>query len=93
MPAFIFASYSLSPAYGALKALGEAGRRVPQDISVIGFDGDPLRGRCGGRKASGPAPAEGVGRIRDTPAGGGFPLLYRPGAKRFPYRAGRGAAA
>jgi LacI family transcriptional regulator len=29
-------------AYGALKALGEAGRRVPQDISVIGFDGDPL---------------------------------------------------
>ncbi|MDR1901092.1 MAG: LacI family transcriptional regulator [Treponema sp.] len=28
-------------AYGALKALGEAGRRVPQDISIVGFDGDP----------------------------------------------------
>jgi LacI family transcriptional regulator len=29
-------------AYGVLKALTEEGRRIPQDISVIGFDGDPL---------------------------------------------------
>jgi LacI family transcriptional regulator len=29
-------------AYGALKALAEEGRRIPQDISVMGFDGDPL---------------------------------------------------
>jgi LacI family transcriptional regulator len=29
-------------AYGALKALAEKGRQVPQDISIIGFDGDPF---------------------------------------------------
>jgi LacI family transcriptional regulator len=29
-------------AYGALKALAEEGRRIPQDISIMGFDGDPL---------------------------------------------------
>ncbi|MDR0400617.1 MAG: LacI family transcriptional regulator [Treponema sp.] len=29
-------------AYGALKALVEKGRKVPQDVSVVGFDGDPF---------------------------------------------------
>jgi DNA-binding LacI/PurR family transcriptional regulator len=29
-------------AYGALKTLAEKGRQVPQDVSVIGFDGDPF---------------------------------------------------
>ncbi|MDR1047901.1 MAG: LacI family transcriptional regulator [Treponema sp.] len=29
-------------AYGTIKALNEAGIRVPQDVSIVGFDGDPL---------------------------------------------------
>jgi LacI family transcriptional regulator len=29
-------------AYGVLKILAERGRKVPQDVSVIGFDGDPF---------------------------------------------------
>jgi LacI family transcriptional regulator len=29
-------------AYGAVKALNEAGLRVPRDMSIAGFDGDPL---------------------------------------------------
>lgn len=32
-------------AVGALKALEEAGRRVPEDVSVIGFDDHPLAAR------------------------------------------------
>jgi LacI family transcriptional regulator len=37
----IFAS-SDHLAYGIIKALEEGGRRVPQDISIVGFDGDIL---------------------------------------------------
>jgi LacI family transcriptional regulator len=37
----IFAS-SDHLAYGIIKALGEGGLRVPEDISIIGFDGDVL---------------------------------------------------
>jgi len=37
----VFAHNDLSAA-GALKALGEAGLRVPQDVAVIGFDDIPL---------------------------------------------------
>jgi LacI family transcriptional regulator len=29
-------------AYGVIKTLAEKGRKVPQDVSVIGFDGDPF---------------------------------------------------
>jgi LacI family transcriptional regulator len=37
----VFAHNDLSAA-GALKALGEAGLRVPQDVAVVGFDDVPL---------------------------------------------------
>jgi LacI family transcriptional regulator len=29
-------------AYGTIKALNETGIRIPQDVSIVGFDGDPL---------------------------------------------------
>jgi DNA-binding LacI/PurR family transcriptional regulator len=31
-----------SLAYGVLKVLAEAGKKVPQDISIIGFDSNPF---------------------------------------------------
>jgi diguanylate cyclase (GGDEF)-like protein len=37
----VFASNDTS-AVGALRALSEAGRRVPQDVAVVGFDDQPL---------------------------------------------------
>ena len=29
-------------AVGALKSLAEAGRRVPEDVAVVGYDDDPV---------------------------------------------------
>ena len=39
----VFAHNDLSAA-GALQALRDAGRRVPQDVAVVGFDDLPLAG-------------------------------------------------
>jgi DNA-binding LacI/PurR family transcriptional regulator len=40
-PSAIFAE-SDEMAYGALREIGRAGLRVPQDVAVIGFDGQPF---------------------------------------------------
>jgi DNA-binding LacI/PurR family transcriptional regulator len=40
-PTAIFAE-SDEMAYGALREIGQAGLRVPQDVAVIGFDGQPF---------------------------------------------------
>lgn len=39
----VFAASDLI-AFGAMKALADAGRRVPQDVAVVGFDGLPISG-------------------------------------------------
>jgi DNA-binding LacI/PurR family transcriptional regulator len=49
-------------ASGALQALSHAGRRVPQDVSLVGFDDAPVARYMSPRLTTVRAPSDGVGR-------------------------------
>jgi DNA-binding LacI/PurR family transcriptional regulator len=49
-------------AIGAMQALEETGRRVPQDVSVVGFDGTELSEHCRPRLTTIGVPLERIGR-------------------------------
>jgi DNA-binding LacI/PurR family transcriptional regulator len=57
----VFAASDLM-ALGALRALREAGRRVPEDVAIVGFDDSPLAGQTEPPLTSVHQPVEAMGR-------------------------------
>jgi DNA-binding LacI/PurR family transcriptional regulator len=50
-------------AIGAIRALREAGRRVPQDVSVVGYDDIPVAEYCDPPLTTIRQPMQEVGRV------------------------------
>jgi DNA-binding LacI/PurR family transcriptional regulator len=49
-------------AFGAMRAIKQAGRRIPEDIAVVGFDGSPAAGNTEPPLTTVHQPAEAMGR-------------------------------
>jgi DNA-binding LacI/PurR family transcriptional regulator len=49
-------------AFGAMRALKRAGRRIPEDVAVVGFDGSPAAARTEPALTTVDQPAEAMGR-------------------------------
>ena len=60
-PSAIFATNDVV-AYGAMRAIGDAGLSVPDDVSVVGFDDDYMSRYTPPPLTTVTLPAEGIGR-------------------------------
>jgi DNA-binding LacI/PurR family transcriptional regulator len=49
-------------AFGAMRAIKESGRRIPDDVAVVGFDGSPAAGNTEPPLTTVHQPAEAMGR-------------------------------